>query len=61
MGTKIFTQLFCHPYLGFQISNAATLQKTVDYIGKLQLERQQMQEETKRLREEIEELNTSIR
>uniref|UniRef100_A0A673IVM7 MLX-interacting protein-like n=1 Tax=Sinocyclocheilus rhinocerous TaxID=307959 RepID=A0A673IVM7_9TELE len=43
-----------------QISNAATLQKTVDYIGKLQLERQQMQEETKRLREEIEELNTSI-
>ncbi|ROL44365.1 MLX-interacting protein [Anabarilius grahami] len=43
-----------------KISNAATLQKTVDYIGKLQLERQQMQEETKRLREEIEELNTSI-
>ncbi|XP_051528371.1 MLX-interacting protein-like isoform X2 [Myxocyprinus asiaticus] len=42
------------------ISNASTLQKTVDYIGKLQLERQQMQEETKRLREEIEELNTSI-
>uniref|UniRef100_A0A671TB75 MLX-interacting protein-like n=1 Tax=Sinocyclocheilus anshuiensis TaxID=1608454 RepID=A0A671TB75_9TELE len=42
------------------ISNAATLKKTVDYIGKLQLERQQMQEETKRLREEIEELNTSI-
>lgn len=42
------------------ISNAATLQKTVDYIGKLQLERQQIQEETKRLREEIEELNTSI-
>lgn len=42
------------------ISNAATLQKTVDYIGKLQLERQQLLEETKRLREEIEELNTSI-
>uniref|UniRef100_A0A8C1HWJ5 MLX interacting protein n=1 Tax=Cyprinus carpio carpio TaxID=630221 RepID=A0A8C1HWJ5_CYPCA len=42
------------------ISNAATLQKTVDYISKLQLERQQMQEETKRLREEIEELNASI-
>ncbi|KAK7165407.1 hypothetical protein R3I94_003692 [Phoxinus phoxinus] len=42
------------------ISNASTLQKTVDYIGKLQLERQQIQEETKRLREEIEELNTSI-
>ncbi|XP_072520689.1 MLX-interacting protein isoform X2 [Salminus brasiliensis] len=42
------------------ISNATTLQKTVDYIGKLQQERQQMQEETRRLREEIEELNASI-
>ncbi|XP_036382508.1 MLX-interacting protein isoform X1 [Megalops cyprinoides] len=42
------------------ISNAATLQKTVEYIGKLQQERLQMQEETKRLREEIEELNASI-
>uniref|UniRef100_A0A4W5NMD3 MLX interacting protein n=1 Tax=Hucho hucho TaxID=62062 RepID=A0A4W5NMD3_9TELE len=42
------------------ISNAATLQKTVDYIAKLQQERQQMQEETKRLREEIEEINSSI-
>ncbi|CAB1321880.1 unnamed protein product, partial [Coregonus sp. 'balchen'] len=42
------------------ISNAATLQKTVDYIAKLQQERQQMQEETKRLREEIEEINASI-
>ncbi|KAJ7994273.1 hypothetical protein DPEC_G00264180 [Dallia pectoralis] len=42
------------------ISNAATLQKTVEYIGKLQQERQQMQEDTRRLREEIEELNASI-
>lgn len=42
------------------ISNAATLQKTVEYISKLQLERQQLLEETKRLREEIEDLNTSI-
>ncbi|XP_056601864.1 MLX-interacting protein isoform X2 [Triplophysa dalaica] len=42
------------------ISNAATLQKTVDYIGKLQMERQQLLEETRRLREEIEELNSSI-
>ncbi|KAG5840226.1 hypothetical protein ANANG_G00186580 [Anguilla anguilla] len=42
------------------ISNAATLQKTVEYIGKLQQERLSMQEETKRLREEIEELNASI-
>ncbi|KAL2091769.1 hypothetical protein ACEWY4_011567 [Coilia grayii] len=43
------------------ISNAATLQKTVDYIGKLQQERQHMQEEARRLKEEIEELNASIR
>ncbi|XP_053336958.1 MLX-interacting protein isoform X2 [Clarias gariepinus] len=43
-----------------QASYATTLQKTVDYIGKLQQERHQMQEETKRLREEIEELNASI-
>ncbi|KAL0979391.1 hypothetical protein UPYG_G00184470 [Umbra pygmaea] len=42
------------------ISNAATLQKTVEYIGKLQQDRQQMQEETKRLRQEIDELNASI-
>ncbi|KAJ8286262.1 hypothetical protein GJAV_G00036410 [Gymnothorax javanicus] len=42
------------------ISNAATLQKTVEYIGKLQQDRLSIQEETKRLREEIEELNTSI-
>ncbi|XP_068422752.1 MLX-interacting protein isoform X2 [Clinocottus analis] len=42
------------------ISNAVTLQKTVDHIWKLQQERQQMLEEVKRLREEIEEINTSI-
>ncbi|KAM4616552.1 MLX-interacting protein [Polymixia lowei] len=42
------------------ISNAATLQKTVEHITKLQQERQQMQEEARRLREEIEELNASI-
>uniref|UniRef100_A0A4W3HC30 BHLH domain-containing protein n=1 Tax=Callorhinchus milii TaxID=7868 RepID=A0A4W3HC30_CALMI len=42
------------------ISNAVTLQKTVEYIAKLQQERTQMQEEAKRLREEIEELNASI-
>ncbi|KAF3695755.1 MLX-interacting protein Transcriptional activator MondoA [Channa argus] len=43
------------------ISNAVTLQKTVEHIGKLQQERQLMQEEVKRLREEIEELNASIK
>ncbi|KPP73882.1 MLX-interacting protein-like, partial [Scleropages formosus] len=42
------------------ISNATTLQKTVEYISKLQQERMQVQEEMKRLREEIEELNSSI-
>nr|XP_046243477.1 MLX-interacting protein isoform X2 [Scatophagus argus] len=42
------------------ISNAVTLQKTVEHIGKLQQERQQMQDEVRRLREEIEELNASI-
>ncbi|NWX85921.1 MLXIP protein, partial [Nothoprocta ornata] len=42
------------------ISHAITLQKTVEYIAKLQQERTQMQEETRRLREEIEELNTTI-
>ncbi|XP_028852697.1 MLX-interacting protein isoform X2 [Denticeps clupeoides] len=41
-------------------SNAATLQRTVEYIGKLQQERQQMLEESRRLKEEIEELNASI-
>ncbi|XP_069789368.1 MLX-interacting protein isoform X5 [Narcine bancroftii] len=42
------------------ISNAVTLQKTVEYIAKLQQERAQLQDEAKRLREEIEELNVSI-
>uniref|UniRef100_A0A8B9SQH6 MLX interacting protein n=1 Tax=Anas platyrhynchos TaxID=8839 RepID=A0A8B9SQH6_ANAPL len=43
-----------------QISHAITLQKTVEYIAKLQQERTQMQEETRRLREEIEELNAAV-
>uniref|UniRef100_A0A8C2X8J6 MLX interacting protein n=1 Tax=Cyclopterus lumpus TaxID=8103 RepID=A0A8C2X8J6_CYCLU len=42
------------------ITNAVTLQKTMDHIWKLQQERQQMLEEVKRLREEIEEINSSI-
>ncbi|XP_064322189.1 MLX-interacting protein isoform X2 [Phalacrocorax carbo] len=42
------------------ISHAITLQKSVEYIAKLQQERTQMQEETRRLREEIEELNATI-
>nr|XP_056715074.1 MLX-interacting protein [Euleptes europaea] len=42
------------------ISHALTLQKTVEYIAKLQQERSHMQEEAKRLKEEIEELNATI-
>ncbi|NWS41718.1 MLXIP protein, partial [Probosciger aterrimus] len=42
------------------ISHAVMLQKTVEYIAKLQQERTQMQEETRRLREEIEELHAAI-
>lgn len=42
------------------MSNACTLQKTVEYIAKLQQERIQMQEDVRRLREEIEELNATI-
>ncbi|XP_075690351.1 MLX-interacting protein [Rhinoderma darwinii] len=42
------------------ISHAITLQKTVDYIAKLQQERTQVLEETRRLREEVEELHHAI-
>ncbi|XP_063171912.1 LOW QUALITY PROTEIN: MLX-interacting protein [Candoia aspera] len=42
------------------ISHALTLQKTVEYIAKLQQERSQMQEEARRLREETVELNAAI-
>ncbi|KAG8456081.1 hypothetical protein GDO86_002035 [Hymenochirus boettgeri] len=42
------------------ISHAITLQKTVEYIAKLQQERAHIQEETRRLREEVEELNLAI-
>lgn len=55
----VFASLF--PPWCIQISNAVTLQKTVEHIGKLQQERQQLQKEVKRLREEIEELNSSIK
>ncbi|XP_068100917.1 MLX-interacting protein [Hyperolius riggenbachi] len=42
------------------ISHAITLQKTVEYIAKLQQERAHVLEETRRLREEVEELNMAI-
>ncbi|XP_078680986.1 MLX-interacting protein-like isoform X22 [Branchiostoma floridae x Branchiostoma belcheri] len=43
-----------------KISKAAMLQKTVDYTKKLQAERQQMLEEARVLKQEIEELNSAI-
>lgn len=43
-----------------QTSHAITLQKAVEHITKLQQERSQTQEEARRLREEIEELNAAI-
>ncbi|XP_078598809.1 MLX-interacting protein-like isoform X24 [Branchiostoma floridae x Branchiostoma japonicum] len=43
-----------------KISKAAMLQKTVDYTKKLQAERQQMLEEARVLKQEIEELNNAI-
>lgn len=44
-----------------QVSKATTLQKTVEYICKLQHERAALQDEAQRLREQIEELNSSIK
>ncbi|XP_075391155.1 MLX-interacting protein isoform X3 [Tenrec ecaudatus] len=41
-------------------SHAITLQKTVEYITKLQQERAQLQEEARQLREEVEALNATI-
>ncbi|NXC86848.1 MLXPL protein, partial [Cercotrichas coryphoeus] len=43
-----------------KVSKATTLQKTAEYICKLQQERAALQDEALRLREEIEELNGSI-
>ncbi|XP_065503423.1 carbohydrate-responsive element-binding protein [Caloenas nicobarica] len=43
-----------------KVSKATTLQKTVEYICKLQQERAALQDEAQQLREQIEELNSSI-
>ncbi|KAJ8412369.1 hypothetical protein AAFF_G00127050 [Aldrovandia affinis] len=43
-----------------KISKATTLQKTAEYISKMQQERSQLQEEAQRLREEIVGLNSTI-
>uniref|UniRef100_A0A087XU29 MLX interacting protein like n=1 Tax=Poecilia formosa TaxID=48698 RepID=A0A087XU29_POEFO len=46
--------------LSSQISKATTLQKTAEYISKMQQERAQLHEEVQRLREEIQHLNSAI-
>ncbi|XP_060115257.1 carbohydrate-responsive element-binding protein isoform X2 [Heteronotia binoei] len=43
-----------------KVSKATTLQKTAEYICKLQQERATLQEEAQRLRDQIEELNATI-
>uniref|UniRef100_UPI00398EC2C2 carbohydrate-responsive element-binding protein-like n=1 Tax=Pristiophorus japonicus TaxID=55135 RepID=UPI00398EC2C2 len=43
-----------------KVSKATTLQKTVEYIAKLQQERAQAQEEAHRIREDIEKINAAI-
>ncbi|XP_033833683.1 carbohydrate-responsive element-binding protein-like isoform X1 [Periophthalmus magnuspinnatus] len=43
-----------------KISKATTLQKTAEYISKMQQERVQLHEEAQRLREEIQQLNSAI-
>ncbi|KGL76246.1 Carbohydrate-responsive element-binding protein, partial [Tinamus guttatus] len=48
------------PFAVPQVSKATTLQKTAEYICKLQQERAALQDEAQRLREQIEELNGSI-
>ncbi|XP_029469402.1 carbohydrate-responsive element-binding protein [Rhinatrema bivittatum] len=55
---SLVTTLSSQPSI--KVSKATTLQKTADYISKLQQERAQMQDEAQRLREEIEELNVTI-
>lgn len=44
-----------------QISKATTLQKTAEYITKMQQERAQLHEEAQKLKEEIQLLNTAIK
>ncbi|XP_011616316.1 carbohydrate-responsive element-binding protein isoform X2 [Takifugu rubripes] len=43
-----------------KVSKATTLQKTAEYINKMQQERTQLHEETQRLKEEIQLLNSAI-
>lgn len=49
------------PLCCVQISKATTLQKTAEYITKMQQERAQLHEEAQKLKEEIQLLNTAIK
>lgn len=44
-----------------QISKATTLQKTAEYISKMQQERVQLHDEAQKLKEEIQLLNSAIK
>ncbi|XP_035482537.1 carbohydrate-responsive element-binding protein-like isoform X1 [Scophthalmus maximus] len=55
---NLVTTLSSQPSI--KISKATTLQKTAEYIGKMQQERAQLHEEAQRLREEIQLLNSAI-
>ncbi|XP_040005787.1 carbohydrate-responsive element-binding protein-like isoform X2 [Xiphias gladius] len=55
---NLVTTLSSQPSI--KISKATTLQKTAEYISKMQQERAQLHEEAQRLREEIQLLNSAI-
>ncbi|XP_023274078.1 carbohydrate-responsive element-binding protein-like isoform X1 [Seriola lalandi dorsalis] len=55
---NLVTTLSSQPSI--KISKATTLQKTAEYISKMQQERAQLHEEAQRLREEIQVLNSAI-
>ncbi|XP_029375160.1 carbohydrate-responsive element-binding protein [Echeneis naucrates] len=55
---NLVTTLSSQPSI--KISKATTLQKTAEYISKMQQERAQLHEEAQRLREEIQILNSAI-
>ncbi|XP_034462057.1 carbohydrate-responsive element-binding protein-like isoform X3 [Hippoglossus hippoglossus] len=55
---NLVTTLSSQPSI--KISNATTLQKTGEYITKMQQERTQLQEEAQKLREEVQLLNSAI-
>ncbi|XP_041865289.1 carbohydrate-responsive element-binding protein-like isoform X2 [Melanotaenia boesemani] len=55
---NLVTTLSSQPSI--KISKATTLQKTAEYISKMQQERAQLHEEAQRLREEIQHLNSAI-